>query len=273
VGDDALLIHTEQGVGDALMGLRWVPVAAQAAGGRVVLEVHHQIARLVKANAAALGDPIVVSRGQPLPDGLLVHCPMFSIPNTLKMTDPNTIPSPVIMPEPLTDNRAKGPTIPEGRPIIGIQWAGNPDHQNDYDRSAPFDRFKELFRVPGCTFLSFQLEDKEANKLAGLRVAERPIDLRPWIADLADTAEYLSRCDLVITVDTALAHLAGVMGIRCWMMPPTAPEWRWGLSTGASQEPTPWYPTMTLYRRGHYRAWAGVISRVKTDLERFVAAR
>lgn len=169
----------------------------------------------------------------------------------------------------MTELRAKLPNIPGDNPIIGIQWAGNPDHQNDYDRSCPFDRFRALFDVPGVTFLSFQLEDAAANKLASVPAAIRPLDLRPHIADLADTAAYLDACDLVITVDTALAHLAGVMRKETWMMPPTAPEWRWGLSTGSPRDTTPWYETVTLWRRGHYRAWPGVISRVRSALVTF----
>jgi hypothetical protein len=149
----------------------------------------------------------------------------------------------------------------DGTKKIGIAWAGRPGHQNDRRRSMPAEMLASLGDVKGVTFVTVQPRDPTAPPPpVGLRL----LDLGPRLRDFGDTAALLSQLDLLITVDTAVAHLAGAIGRPVWTLLAFSPDWRWLLD----RQDTPWYPTMRLVRQRRVGDWRDVIDRVRAELSR-----
>jgi ADP-heptose:LPS heptosyltransferase len=146
------------------------------------------------------------------------------------------------------------------RPRIGLCWAGNPDHGNDRNRSLPFECLTELISLPGLDFVSLQkdVSDAHAAVLRGHGVVELGQDF----ADFADTAAVVAMLDLVIAVDTSVAHLAGAMGKAVALLLPFSPDFRWLLQRADS----PWYPTMRIFRQREIGDWEELIERVRREL-------
>ena len=246
-----LLIHHEQGLGDTIQMLRYVPELA-ARGARVVIEVPAALAGLART---VPGEPLVVAEGSPLPPFDL-QCPMMSLPLACGTTL-DSIPARMPYLAATADARAAwaarlGPAT--GR-RIGLVWSGSPGHQNDRLRSIPLARFAALLELPG-EFHSLQREYREADRalLPGL-------GLRDWSAQLAsfvETAALISQLDLVITVDTAVAHLAGALGKPVWLLLPSPADYRWMQKRSDS----PWYPGMRLFRQPRTGDWATVLDEV-----------
>jgi Glycosyltransferase family 9 (heptosyltransferase) len=149
---------------------------------------------------------------------------------------------------------------------VGIVWAGNPTHKSDRFRSLAADSVLPHLAMPGVQLYSLQKEPRPADApvLAGL--GSDVIDLAPRLGDFADTAAAVAALDLVISVDTSVAHLAGAMGCPVWVLLPYAQDWRWL----RDREDTPWYPGMRLFRQRAPQAWADVIARVSAELARVV---
>ena len=146
---------------------------------------------------------------------------------------------------------------------VGIAWAGSADHPRDRRRSCSLDYFLSLAAVPGVVLLSLQKERSE-DDAALLRRHPEIVELGPWLDDFASTASAVARLDLVIAVDTAVAHLAGALGRPTWTLLAFTPDWRWLVG----REDTPWYPTMRLFRQRSPGDWGAVIDRVAAELER-----
>ncbi len=140
-------------------------------------------------------------------------------------------------------------------------WAGAKGTANDHERSIGFDGFAALFDCPGVTFYSLQTDERAAD-LKRLPNPAAVIDLAPQLTDFADTAAYIAQLDLVIAVDTAVAHLAGALAVAVWILLPYAPDWRWMLE----REDSPGYPTARLFRQRQRGDWEDVIARVKQRL-------
>ena len=256
-----ILLYPEQGLGDTVQFLRYVSMV-QAVGGQVILEVQPQIRRL----AEHLPDVAqIICVGETLPP-FDWHCPLMSLPLAFSTTL-NTIPARVpylTIPQEVDAMRV----LPgEGRGLrVGIVWAGSPGHLRDRFRSIPLELLKPLFALEGVQFYSLQLgpaaeELKEAGAPAGV------IELAPEIEDMADTAALIAHLDLVITVDTAVAHLAGALGKPVWVMLPLVPDWRWLLD----REDSPWYPTMRLFRQAKLGDWTSVVEAVRSALQDKIA--
>jgi tetratricopeptide (TPR) repeat protein len=147
---------------------------------------------------------------------------------------------------------------------VGLVWSGNPRHPNDHDRSTPLRTMARLFDV-GATFVSLQKDPRPDDKAA---LAERPeiVDLTTDLGDLAETAALISCLDLVITVDTSVAHLAATLGRPTWLLLPYLPDWRWLLG----RDDSPWYPSMRLFRQGKTRDYGEVLDRVRNELLRLI---
>jgi hypothetical protein len=162
----------------------------------------------------------------------------------------------------------KSPAIlsaPDGM-RIGLSWAGNPQHGNDRNRSVPFDAMRPLFDLPGRAMVSLQTGSAAADiRDAGATAVH---DLSPALSDFAVTAAALMELDLVITVDTALAHLAGAMGRPAWVLLPYAPDWRWWPDTLEPDGVSRWYPSLRLFRQETRGDWTAVIGRVRAALEK-----
>jgi glycosyl transferase family 9 (putative heptosyltransferase) len=152
------------------------------------------------------------------------------------------------------------------RPRIALAWAGNPSHYNDRNRSLAFARLAPLMPLP-ASFVGIQreLRNDDAAQLAG---EQRIVHLGGELENFTDTAAVLALCDLVISADTAVAHLAGAMGRPLWVLIPFVPDWRWTLDSATS----PWYPAARLFRQTALGDWDGVIARVADALSRFIAA-
>ena len=259
-----ILVHAEQGFGDTLQFCRYLPLVAAAAGGggRLVLEVQAPLKGLFAGfpGVAPMVDQ-VVAQGDHLP-AFSVHCPLLSLPR-LFGTTPDSIPAAVPY---LTANPARRRVwrrrLPVGRPQIGLCWAGNPGNRIDRQRSLPLERLLFLVdqRQAGWHVLQKELRPGDAELLAAT-----PALVRHRLADFADTAALASALDLVITVDTAVAHLAGALGRPTWVLLSHFRDWHWFGDGDASA----WYPTVRLFRQASPGDWGPVLGRVAEALRRW----
>lgn len=259
-----VLVHAEQGLGDTLQFARFAPLAA-ARCGALVLEVQPEVAPLL---ANMKGAPQVVARGDPLPP-FEMHAPLLSLPALLGTLDSIPWDGPYIH-APYERIIAWRSAFAKRRKEfnVGLVWAGRPQHWDDLNRSVPLDLLAPLAHVKDTGFFSLQIGP------AAIEAARPPegmtfFDLTSLIRDFADTAALLSFLDLVITVDTSVAHLAGAMGVPTWILLAHAPDWRWQIG----REDTPWYPGARLFRQPRDGDWAGAIENLATALEQAAAAK
>jgi tetratricopeptide (TPR) repeat protein len=254
----AILLHAEQGMGDIVQFLRYAPLVA-ARGGRVTLQAPAAVARLARAS---LGDRAqVVVEGDALP-AFDLHCPLLSLPLAFATTL-DTIPgdTPYLSADPAAAALWRE-RLGEGAGLkVGLVWAGNPRHKNDHNRSIAFDRLAPLFGAEGVRWFSLQVGERRAD-LARLPTGTIA-DLSDGLVDLADTAAAISALDLVIAVDTAVAHLAGALAKPVWLLVPLAPDWRWLIG----RDDSPYYPTARLFRQPARGDWDSVASRVREALD------
>jgi hypothetical protein len=151
---------------------------------------------------------------------------------------------------------------------VGLIWSSNPQNRQARKRDIPLESLLPLLTAEGIDFFSLQMGDASAQ--IGLTPgASGIIEHKNQITDFSDTAAFMSELDLIISVDTAAAHLAGALGRPVWTLLAFAPDWRWGLEG----ESTPWYPTMRLFRQPALGDWESVISRVAAELERLASSR
>lgn len=259
-----ILLHAEQGLGDTLQFLRYVPGVA-ADGARVVLRVQPELKALV---TGLPGASVVIGSNEPAP-AFDLHCPLPSLPLAFR-TELATIPRDAsYLSAPADRIEAWTRRIPQGDGLrVGLAWSGNPGHAGDRHRSIPFSGLAPLLDVPGAAFVSLQKDVRRGDETQ-VAAETRMQRVAGHFADLADTAAALARLDLVITVDTSVAHLAGALGKPVWILLPYAPDWRWLLD----REDSPWYPTARLWRQQRPGDWEGVIARVRRELEALASAR
>jgi Glycosyltransferase family 9 (heptosyltransferase) len=205
----------------------------------------------------------VLAQGEALPPFDL-HCPLASLPLAFKTelaSIPAEVPYLAAPAERLEKWCARMDALPRSR--IALAWSGNPAHANDRNRSIALSRLAPLWSLEGTSFVSVQRELREgdADALAG---SARLRHFGDELTDFADTAAVLTLADLVISVDSAVAHLAGAMGRPVWILLPFSPDWRWMLA----REDSPWYPTARLFRQPAIGDWASVIARVRDEIGR-----
>ena len=253
-----LLLHAEQGYGDTIHFVRYLPMV-QERGGKVVIECQRELQRLLQANLPGL---TVVARGETLPF-FDVHFPLLSLPYIFA-TDLTNIPRNI----PYLDAAATDIGVWCGRLAqpasslnVGIAWAGDPSHRNDRNRSIKPGSLAPLAEVRGVRFFSLQ-KGAAAAQADLLPPGMKTVCLGDELKDFADTAALIANLDLIIAVDTAVVHLAGAMGKPVWTLVPFAPDWRWLLD----REDSPWYPTMRLFRQPAIGDWDSVIRRVAQEL-------
>jgi Flp pilus assembly protein TadD len=261
-----ILLRAEQGQGDTIQFVRFAYwLKEQREAQRVIVECQEPLAELL---ATGLGVDQVVVRGQPLPP-FDFQVPMLSVPALLKIDVPTLVsPIPYLRPraERCTHWRNVVQTI-EGV-CVGIVWQGNPGYKGDRNRSVRLDQFQRLAQVPGVHLCSLQKgagQEQVAEAAARFAV----IDLGSRLGNFADTAALMVNLDLVISVDTAPAHLAGALGIPVWVPLPYGNDWRW--LRGRSD--TPWYPSMELVRQVTWREWEPVFARLEEMLRQFCQKR
>ena len=252
-----ILLHAEQGLGDSLQFVRYAAMVKNK-NGRVIVGCYPQLSRLF---ATVDGIDLLIVKGEPLPE-FDVQVPMLSLPYILGTTR-STIPGNTAYLRAPAD--CKFALLPDRKFKVGIVWAGNPKHRKNMQRSCSLSAFFPLLDVSGVSFYSLQKELSEADRAL---LHQTPIvDLSPHLGDLADTAAAIAQLDLVITVDTAVAHLAGALGKPVWIVLAFSPDWRWLLE----REDSPWYPTARLFRQSHRGEWEGVFERVTEALENAVS--
>jgi hypothetical protein len=251
-----ILVQQEQGMGDMLQFIRYVPLLKQCGAKDVIVECVQPLARLF---STAPGVDRLVLKGEPLPP-FDFYAPMMSLAayfGTTLDSIPGTVP--YLAPPP---NHKVSVTAPPGTLLkIGLVWAGKPTHQNDRNRSTVLEHFIKLTGFPATAFYSLQKGDREKDlktQVAGALIT----DLAPQLNDFADTAAAMSQLDLLIAVDTSVVHLAGALGLETWTLLPYACDWRW-LSKRADN---PWYPSLRLFRQDGHGRWKELFQQVTEAL-------
>ncbi|MBC7635019.1 MAG: glycosyltransferase, partial [Acetobacteraceae bacterium] len=253
-----LFVHAEQGLGDTLQFCRYLPELV-ARGADVTFAVQGS----VRALLGYLDGVVTMIDENAPPPGFDLHCPLLSLPLALGTTL-GTIPGPIGYLR--SDPARQAPwrdLIPQpiaARPRIGIAWSGNPDHRNDHNRSIPLADFQAVLNFEAqWIVIQKDLRATDAAILADLnRTHHHPEAMR----DFGDTAALLDMVDLLITVDTSVAHLAGALGRPVWLLLPADPDWRWMLD----RDDTPWYPNMRLFRQPKRGDWTGALASVSQAL-------
>lgn len=250
-----ILLHAEQGLGDALQFLRYVPMVA-AAGGVVLLEVPDQL-RSLAAGVAGVSSIHLSGEARPEFD---LHCPLMSLPLAFS-TALDAIPAAVpylSIPESAVAAAAKLAWPQQGL-RVGIVWSGSPVNTRDRLRSIPLAGLAPLLSLERVHFYSLQLGTGSG------QLAEDPAaitDLMLHVEEMTDTAARMAHLDLIVTVDTSVAHLAGALGRPVWVLLPFVSDWRWL----EGREDSPWYPTMRLFRQPAPGDWDAVVARLRDDL-------
>jgi tetratricopeptide (TPR) repeat protein len=258
-----ILIQTEQGFGDSFQFLRYVPILAEG-GAEVVLAVPAPLLRLAETLPGIGG---VVSEGDPLPD-FDFHCPLLSLPAVLGTTI-ETIPAsvPYLSPPPETSAVWETRLAVKTGLKVGLVWSGNPANRMNPQRSISLVALEPLWRIPGIRWYSLQVGSP--TEAIG-RAPDQPIeDLAPLLTDFAETAAAICHLDLVISVETAVAHLAGALGRTVWVPLTVVPAWRWLLG----RDDSPWYPTMRLFRQTAPGDWTPVVDALAAQLREMAQRR
>ncbi|HEX4054897.1 MAG TPA: tetratricopeptide repeat-containing glycosyltransferase family protein [Tepidisphaeraceae bacterium] len=260
VAGKTILLYSEQGVGDVIQFARYASIFAQR-GARIIMQCPWSLKSLMET---CTGVRLVYAENEELPS-YDWHIPLMSLPLALGTT-PQNIPAevPYLRADParckIWQTRVQSATAAASRVRVGLAWAGNPKHKNDQNRSIDPAGLPELAKVEGVAFFSLQKskENKKAVPPPGLEL----IDFTQSLNDFAETAAFLEQLDLVISVDTAVAHLAGALARPVWTLIPFVPDFRWYLRG----DDTAWYPTMRLFRQESYGRWTPVIEKIAQQL-------
>lgn len=246
-----LFVHAEQGFGDTIQFARYLPILGELAD-TVILECYPALERLL--HRSGVTDRVCTSE-KSLPE-FDTHIPMMSLGRLLGTTL-KTVPSacPYLL--------SAGKRGTSAAPSVGLVWAGNRRLEKGRNRTCSLADLEPIFAVPGIDLASLQVElsDQERQMLGHHGIADLGAEFR----DFADTADAIGQMDLVITIDTAVAHLAGALATPVWTMLPFAPDWRWLLE----REESPWYPTMRLFRQPQAGNWESVVGRITEALRTF----
>ncbi len=250
-----ILLDHEQGLGDQIMCARFVRDVA-ARGGRVTLRCSAPLAELFRA---LTGVDVVVTDGDPIP-AHDVRASLMSLPALLSVDAPDALSgAPYLASVGECPAAIHDAIAPDGL-RVGLVWAGNPQHRNDGRRSLPPALLTPLFALPGAQFVALQRHDGGTSLPSGF--AGHVTDLGAHLHSLNDTAHALQRLDLLVTVDTSVAHLAGALGVPTLLMIPFVPDWRWMVE----RTDTPWYRSMQLVRQTTLFDWTTVITTVREQI-------
>ena len=256
-----VLVFADEGFGDTIQYVRYVPMLA-ARGARVILAVQEALHPLL---SGVSGVAQCVPRTMPSLPAFDMHCSICSLPHafatrldTIPATTPY-LPSPSPARVQAWEARLREHLGDDRKPRIGLAWAGNPEQANDHNRSAPLRALLRLLPT-GFDFISLQKAPKADD--AALLAQTDVVDLSAHLTDFTETAALMSCLDLVISVDTSVAHLAGALGRPTWVLLSFTPDHRWLLD----RDDNPWYPTARLFRQGAARDWAEVIEDVRREL-------
>jgi tetratricopeptide (TPR) repeat protein len=261
IGGKTILLHAEQGFGDTIQFCRYAPRVA-ALGARVILAVQGPLRDLLQSLD---GVAQVMARGDALPPFDL-HCPFLSLPLVFGSrldTIPHETPYLRVSAQAAANWGARLP--PKTRPRLGLAWSGRPEHNNDLNRSIDLASFLSPLQGIDATLVSLQREVRAADAVV-LQERSDVIHFGQELKDFSDTAALAANMDLVIAVDTSVAHLAGALAKPVWILLPFVPDWRWLLD----RDDSPWYPTARLFRQDDSRRWDSVFARLRAALDDFL---
>ncbi len=251
-----ILLYAEQGLGDTIQFVRYVSMV-KAQGARVILEVQAPLKTLMASIEAV---DVLIAQGEKIP-AFDYHCMLMSLPFAFN-SNLHNIPAPTSY---LTASRDKIADWADKlrefpAPRIGISWSGNPDHKNDHNRSIPLQWLADRL-LPEFTYISLQKELRESDS-ARLESDSKILSFSDQLEDFSDVGGLIANLDMVISVDTSIAHLAGALGKPVCILLPYAPDWRWMQSGDSS----PWYPTARLFRQSALSDWASAIEQLNQYL-------
>lgn len=263
IAGKTILLHAEQGLGDTIQFCRYVHLVKQR-GARIILQVQPSLKRLL---SGLTGADIVLSRGEPLPPFDL-HCPLLSLPGAFG-TRTATI-SPMQLPLSAPSQLMQVWELrlgPKTKPRIGIAWSGRSTHKHDHHRSIPLRTLLRLLEFP-MQLVSLQKELRgDDQRVLGAEGSDI-VHFGPSLTDFSETAALVSLMDLVISVDTSVAHLSAALDRPTWILLPFIPDWRWMLD----REDTPWYGSARLFRQQNSGGWNHVVARIASALGEFSVA-
>jgi len=250
-----VLVHSEQGFGDTLQFARFVACVADM-GGTVLFETQRELTKLMETAPSVFQS---LSRGDPLPE-FDIHVPLISIPYVIS-TSWESLPLniPYLRPDPVKSNDWAGRLEFPKLIKIGITWQSSKEQLSSSIKSCPLSAFAPLIKLQDIQWVSLQKE---------VPISDAPLpkelqDISDGLNDFSDTAAAIDQLDLVISVDTAVAHLAGALGKPVWLLLSTAGDWRWMVD----REDSPWYPTMRIFRQTKLGDWNSVIDRLVPLIE------
>lgn len=256
-----LLVYSDQGLGDAVQFVRFLPQVREQSAADIIFECQPKL-RSLFAHLPGVDELIV--DGETLPS-FDAQVPLASVPAILQ----TTIESLPACKQTLTassdlsdDLQALLATVPSGHLKVGLAWQGNPLQARDNVRSCPLADFAPLADMEGITLVGLQTETTGLQQLDDLSWADRIVNVGPLLHDLATTAGVVEQLDLIITVDSAVGHLAGALGKPTWVLLCHTPDWRWLLD----RDDTPWYASMRLFRQPSWGDWKSVVQRVVEEL-------
>jgi len=251
-----ILLHSEQGLGDTIQFSRYVNMVSNL-GATVYFEIQRPLESLLKRLE---GISQVIIKGNPLPS-FDYHCPLLSLPLAFK-TNINTIPSsiPYISSDPQKVGQWRVKLKDKQKYRVGLVWSGNQNQQNDHNRSIKLSKLLE-YLPSQFQYVCLQKEIRNEDKQL-LQAHPEILHFVDELSDFSDTAALCELMDIIISVDTSVAHLAGALGKSVWILLTYNPDWRWFLDRSDS----PWYPTATLYRQESYGDWDSILAKVETDL-------
>lgn len=256
IAGKTLLVHAEQGLGDTIQFARYLPLL-KARGCKLIVEVQPALLTLFKAQGL---DAEIVARGEPLPP-FDVQCPLLSLPLAFRTTL-DTVPAgiPYLRADAARIDAWREKLATRNKPRVGLVWSGNAAFLKDHQRRIPFAQIAQLLDDDHDWFaVQKDIRDEDRDALAR---DPRIIDLSGDLTDFTETAAALSQLDLVISIDTGVAHLAGAMGRPVWMLLAFNADFRWL----RGRTDSPWYPTAKLFRQETPGDWRGVIARVTRNL-------
>ena len=271
-----LLVHAEQGLGDTLQFVRFLPMALERSAARVVLEVQPALIPLLTdagLTAERLGPRFggLLGRGNP-PGPFDAHLPLMSLTHVLGITvESLPVATNYLRAQPARVERWRAALARYQRPWIGINWQGSADYWFDQFRSVPLAALAPLAGVPGATLLSLHKGSGES-QIAAVAPQFSVVNLSEQLdvdgGAFLDTAAVMQCVDLVVSVDTSTVHLAGGLGVPVWMPTSAAPEWRWLLD----RDDSPWYPGLRIFRQREPGCWQDVFERIAAELGLMIVA-
>jgi tetratricopeptide (TPR) repeat protein len=256
ISGQRVLLCAEQGLGDTIQFLRYAPMV-KALGTHVTLQCASELTQLA-SSARGIDQVIAAADAAKYRQDFDCKLPLLSLPRLFATTTVDRIPAtvPYLSPDPKLVALWRKRLGPAGF-RVGLAWAGNPLHRNDRNRSIPLEVLGDLVQTPGVRFFSLQ----KGGTLPGAE------SLGPALSNFAETAAAAANLDLIVSVDTSVAHLAGALHRPAWVLLPFAPDWRWMLNRNDS----PWYPGMRLFRQTRRKEWKPVLDQVRSELEKLVS--